>query len=271
MFERKSVPLLGLALGATLAGSAWADVLKYQGQVTQGTATFNVFLNLNRPQPTKNPGQAFASGRIETNVPGSTYLLQSGSLKDGGSVVAKVYLSEAGRSSPVTAFSGQLSGGPGTPTSQILANFDLRFAGKDYTGVAVTLTPVGLATAVPVATASPVPPVPPVEPVEIGGVGVYIRLDPSNGNALTVDRPMADKPAIKAGILPGDVILQIDSTPTAGITIPQAQALLKGKIGSKIRLLVRRGAFGWHNKHHHVREATTQWYELTRAQVDFGL
>lgn len=248
MFECKSASLLGLALSATLAGSAWADVLNYQGKVTQGTATFNVFLSLNRPQPTQFPGQAFASGRIETNVPGTFYLLQSGSLKNDSSVVAKIYVSESGANAPATPFAGQLSGVPGTPTSQILASFSLRFADQDYVGVPVTLTPVGS-----------VPPVQ-TEPVAIGGVGVYIRLDPTNQNALTVDSPIPDTPALKAGIQAGDVILQIDDTSTKNITIPQAQALLKGKIGTPVRLLIKHP--------HQLHFQQNQWYNLVRAHVE---
>ena len=73
-----------------------------------------------------------------------------------------------------------------------------------------------------------------------GGLGIYIELDKSNNNALTVVEPMADTPAMRGGLRARDVIVQIDDTPTVTTTIPQAQVLLRGKIGSKVTLMIKR-------------------------------
>jgi carboxyl-terminal processing protease len=89
-----------------------------------------------------------------------------------------------------------------------------------------------------------------------GGLGIYIELDKANNNALTVIEPMADTPAMRGGIRARDIIIQIDDTPTVTTTIPQAQLLLRGKIGSKVKLLIQR-----------VGAAEPFWVELVRDQI----
>lgn len=89
-----------------------------------------------------------------------------------------------------------------------------------------------------------------------GGVGIYIELDKSNKNALTVIEPLADTPAMRGGIRARDVIIQIDDTPTVNVTIPQAQNLLRGKIGSKVRLHILR-----------ADQPEPFWVELARDQI----
>ena len=73
-----------------------------------------------------------------------------------------------------------------------------------------------------------------------GGVGIYIELSKENGGRLTVSRPIPDSPASDAGIKEGDVILAIDGTSTVGFTIDDAQAKLRGVIGSPVTLSIRR-------------------------------
>jgi carboxyl-terminal processing protease len=73
-----------------------------------------------------------------------------------------------------------------------------------------------------------------------GGVGIYIELSKENGNRLTVSRPIPDSPASDAGIKEGDVILAIDGTSTVGFTIEDAQARLRGAVGSPVTLTIRR-------------------------------
>ena len=89
-----------------------------------------------------------------------------------------------------------------------------------------------------------------------GGLGIYIELDKANNNALTVIEPMADTPAMRGGIRARDIIVQIDDTPTVTTTIPQAQVLLRGKIGSKVKLLIKR-----------ADTPEPFWVELIRDQI----
>jgi len=76
---------------------------------------------------------------------------------------------------------------------------------------------------------------------EFGGVGII--MDPYGRNKhLTVETPMPDSPAYDAGIQPGDVILKVEGESTEGMTIDRARALITGKPGTPVRLLVRKGA-----------------------------
>lgn len=73
-----------------------------------------------------------------------------------------------------------------------------------------------------------------------GGVGIYIDLDKTNSNLLTVTEPIEDTPASRAGILPRDIIIAIDGKDTTKITIEGAQQLLRGGVGSPVVLTIRR-------------------------------
>jgi carboxyl-terminal processing protease len=73
-----------------------------------------------------------------------------------------------------------------------------------------------------------------------GGVGIYIELNKENGGRLTVARPIPDTPASDAGLKEGDVILAIDGESTLGYTIDDAQARLRGPLGSEVVLKIRR-------------------------------
>lgn len=73
-----------------------------------------------------------------------------------------------------------------------------------------------------------------------GGVGIYIELNKENGGRLTVARPIPDTPASDAGLQAGDVILAIDGETTLGYTIDDAQAKLRGPLGSEVVLKIRR-------------------------------
>ncbi len=70
-----------------------------------------------------------------------------------------------------------------------------------------------------------------------GGVGIYMHLQ---DRLLTVVAPIAHSPAEAAGIQRGDVILQIDGHPTLGLTIEEAIALTKGRVGTPLHLTILR-------------------------------
>ncbi|MDX1804256.1 MAG: S41 family peptidase [Alcanivorax sp.] len=72
---------------------------------------------------------------------------------------------------------------------------------------------------------------------EFGGVGIEVTME--NG-FIKVVTPVDGSPAGKAGIKSGDLILKIDDTFVKGLTLNEAVELMRGKIGSRIRLLVLR-------------------------------
>jgi carboxyl-terminal processing protease len=74
---------------------------------------------------------------------------------------------------------------------------------------------------------------------ELTGVGIRLEL-PETSKVLTVVDPLPDSPAFKAGIQTGDEILAIDSKPTKGMSIDDASALIRGEVGTKVTLRIRR-------------------------------
>ncbi len=74
---------------------------------------------------------------------------------------------------------------------------------------------------------------------ELSGVGIRLEL-PEASKVLTVVDPLPDSPASKAGIQSGDEILSIDSKPTQGLSIEDASSLIRGEVGSKVILRLRR-------------------------------
>jgi carboxyl-terminal processing protease len=80
-----------------------------------------------------------------------------------------------------------------------------------------------------------------------GGVGLYIsgkgntpRPD-GKPNFLEVAAPIEDTPGWRAGINPGDFIISINGELTDILTSDEAVARLRGKPGTEVRLIIRRG------------------------------
>ena len=73
---------------------------------------------------------------------------------------------------------------------------------------------------------------------EFGGIGIQVHLDPET-KMLTVMTPLPGTPAYKAGVLAGDVIMEIEGKPTKGFTIEDAIKVLKGKPGEAVTIGVR--------------------------------
>ncbi|WP_158772385.1 S41 family peptidase [Cobetia sp. L2A1] len=71
---------------------------------------------------------------------------------------------------------------------------------------------------------------------EFGGIGIEVGME--DDGQLTIIAPIDDTPASRAGILPRDVILKIDNTPLDGLSMTEAVKLMRGDIGSRIRLLI---------------------------------
>ncbi|MCL2070166.1 MAG: S41 family peptidase [Treponema sp.] len=76
-----------------------------------------------------------------------------------------------------------------------------------------------------------------------GGVGLYVtKPNRSDGrpNFLEVSAPIEDTPGWRAGINPGDIILQINGEPTDVLSSDEAVSRLRGQPGTDVRLLIRR-------------------------------
>ncbi len=71
---------------------------------------------------------------------------------------------------------------------------------------------------------------------EFGGIGVQVNM--TNG-VLSVIRPLFGTPGMKAGLKPGDMIEEVDGKPTVGFNLDDAVNLMKGRIGTSVRLKVR--------------------------------
>lgn len=69
------------------------------------------------------------------------------------------------------------------------------------------------------------------------GVGMEVGL---RDGLITVIAPLPDSPAIKAGILTGDIITRIDDMSTDRMTVDQAVKLIRGDTGTKVNLTLYR-------------------------------
>ncbi|OHD99206.1 MAG: peptidase S41 [Sulfurimonas sp. RIFCSPHIGHO2_12_FULL_36_9] len=72
---------------------------------------------------------------------------------------------------------------------------------------------------------------------EFGGLGITVGV---KDGALTVIAPIEGTPADKAGIKAGDIILKIDEKSTLSMTIDEAVSIMRGKVGTPIKLTVVR-------------------------------
>ncbi len=72
---------------------------------------------------------------------------------------------------------------------------------------------------------------------EFGGLGIEVTME--NGFVKVVS-PIDDTPAAKAGIMAGDFITHIDGGPVVGMTLNDAVDKMRGKVGTSIKITVRR-------------------------------
>lgn len=92
---------------------------------------------------------------------------------------------------------------------------------------------------------------------ELTGVGLRLGVN-EDSKVLTVVEPMANSPAIKAGLQAGDQILSIDGKATKDMPVEVAANLIRGEVGSKVKLKLKRQGKG-------EFEVT-----LTRAQIEIA-
>ncbi len=72
---------------------------------------------------------------------------------------------------------------------------------------------------------------------QYGGLGIEVVPE---DNAIRIITPIDDSPAKRAGILPGDQILKINRTPLQNIKAEDAMELMRGEVGEKVHLTIRR-------------------------------
>ena len=72
---------------------------------------------------------------------------------------------------------------------------------------------------------------------EFGGLGIEIGME---AGVVKVISPIDDTPASRAGIKSGDYIVKIDEIQVQGKTLMEAVKLMRGKVGTSIKLTVRR-------------------------------
>lgn len=72
---------------------------------------------------------------------------------------------------------------------------------------------------------------------EYGGIGSTVT--ERNGSTY-ISEPMEGSPAMRAGLLPGDLIARVDTTDTRGMKYDKVSALLRGKPGTRVHVEVVR-------------------------------
>lgn len=72
---------------------------------------------------------------------------------------------------------------------------------------------------------------------EFGGIGCRLQV---KDNFITVSSPLPNSPAYEANILPGDRIVAVDDKDVKGMKLDEAVALMRGKVGSKVKLTIAR-------------------------------
>ena len=75
---------------------------------------------------------------------------------------------------------------------------------------------------------------------EFGGLGVSLD-GPPRRDRFTVVSALFDSPAYRAGVKPGDVILEVDGQKIEGLEFEQLTSKLRGKEGTKVQLRLERG------------------------------
>lgn len=72
---------------------------------------------------------------------------------------------------------------------------------------------------------------------KFGGLGIEVTME---AGVVKVVSPIDGNPAQKAGIKPGDYITMIDGEQVMGMTLDEAVSKMRGKLGTKVKLQVRR-------------------------------
>ena len=73
---------------------------------------------------------------------------------------------------------------------------------------------------------------------KFGGLGIEITME---DGVIKIVSPIDDTPAAKAGLQPEDLIIAVNDKPIRGMTLSDAVDKLRGEVGSKVTITVKRG------------------------------
>ena len=73
---------------------------------------------------------------------------------------------------------------------------------------------------------------------KFGGLGIEITME---DGVIKIVSPIDDTPAAKAGLQPEDLIIAVNSEAIRGMTLSDAVDRLRGEVGSKVTITVKRG------------------------------
>ena len=77
-----------------------------------------------------------------------------------------------------------------------------------------------------------------IEDSSFEGIGAILS---GGGNReVVVENPLEDKPAVKAGVRAGDVIIAVDDKKTKGVMLDKVVKRIKGKKGTSVKLTIKR-------------------------------
>ncbi len=89
---------------------------------------------------------------------------------------------------------------------------------------------------------------------KIEGIGAHVAV---KDEQIIIIAPIADSPADKAGIKPGDIILEIDGRSTSGMSLVEAVLSIQGTKGTAVTLLIL-----------HQGETEPKVIEIVRAEIE---
>ena len=70
--------------------------------------------------------------------------------------------------------------------------------------------------------------------------GIGAQLDTNKNGEIYIKEPLPDAPAIRAGVKANDVIIAVDDKPIANMDIENVVELIRGEIGTKVKLTFKR-------------------------------
>ena len=88
---------------------------------------------------------------------------------------------------------------------------------------------------------------------QFGGIGIEVGIE---NDRLTILNPVPGTPAYDAGLMAGDIIIAIDDNSTENATLDDAVKLMRGPIGTTVKISVL-----------HLGDTAASEYEIERAQI----
>ncbi len=70
-----------------------------------------------------------------------------------------------------------------------------------------------------------------------GGIGILVGI---RDEKITIITPIKDTPGMRAGLMPGDHIMEIDGVSTEGMVLDRAVSMMRGEPGTIVRLVIER-------------------------------